>query len=213
MWYGHSNVSIKLWALFSLESAVIQCCKASRLFETSFSLVMYSCVLVHCFKHPPSLWYDLRVWQGIKTQLSAYHPTCIWSVSPDSWSKSCEFQSRQERRENDLLGVRSTLVLPQWHVKDPDHSAKSTGGRLHLNTHTPLTHRSRSRLAMPLCRHSVGTFQKTSSHATRQGTLDHSRLSSLSHSGLTDLGVESGISVHKLISTLKKNNNKTHTHD
>ena len=57
---------------------------------------------------------------------------------------------------------------------------------------------------MPLCRHSVGTFQKTSSHATRQGTLDHSRLSSLSHSGLTDLGVESGISVHKLISTLKK---------
>ena len=26
-------------------------------------------------------------------------------------------------------------VLPQWHVKDSDHSAKSAGGRLHLNTH------------------------------------------------------------------------------
>ena len=23
-------------------------------------------------------------------------------------------------------------VLPQWHVKDPGHSAKSVGGRLHL---------------------------------------------------------------------------------
>ena len=28
--------------------------------------------------------------------------------------------------------VRSTPVLPQWHVKDPGHSAKTTGGRLHL---------------------------------------------------------------------------------
>ena len=32
-----------------------------------------------------------------------------------------------------------TPVLPQWHVKDPGHSAKSAGGRLHLNTHTLLT--------------------------------------------------------------------------
>ena len=32
-------------------------------------------------------------------------------------------------------------MLPQWHVKDPDHSAKNAGGRLHLNTHTPLTQR------------------------------------------------------------------------
>ena len=37
-----------------------------------------------------------------------------------------------------LIGVRCTLVLPQWHIKDPGHSAKSAGGRLHLNTHTPL---------------------------------------------------------------------------
>ena len=28
-------------------------------------------------------------------------------------------------------------VLPQWHVKDPGHSAKSAGGRIHM--HTPLT--------------------------------------------------------------------------
>ena len=35
------------------------------------------------------------------------------------------------------------LVLPQWQVKDPGHSAKSAGGKLHLNTHKPLTQRSR----------------------------------------------------------------------
>ena len=29
----------------------------------------------------------------------------------------------------------STPVLPQWHLKDPIHSAKRAGGRLHLNTH------------------------------------------------------------------------------
>ena len=37
---------------------------------------------------------------------------------------------------------------------------------------------------MLLSRHSVGTNQETSSHATRQGTLGNSRLSSLSHFGL-----------------------------
>ena len=57
-------------------------------------------------------------------------------------------------------------------------------GRLHPNTHTPFTQQSRSRLTMPLPRHSVGTYQVTSSHATRQGTLSHSRLSSLRHCGL-----------------------------
>ena len=37
---------------------------------------------------------------------------------------------------------------------------------------------------MPLSRRSVGSCQETSSHASRQGTLGHSRLSSLSHRGL-----------------------------
>ena len=34
-----------------------------------------------------------------------------------------------------LFGVRSTSMLRQWHVKDPGHSAKSAGGKLHLHTH------------------------------------------------------------------------------
>ena len=37
---------------------------------------------------------------------------------------------------------------------------------------------------MPLPSHSVGTYQETGSHAARQGTLVHSRLSSLNHCGL-----------------------------
>ena len=28
-----------------------------------------------------------------------------------------------------FFGVCSTPVLPQWHVKEPSHSAKSAGGR------------------------------------------------------------------------------------
>ena len=83
-----------------------------------------------------------------------------------------------------LFGVRSTLVLPQWHVKDPGHSAKSADDRLHLNMHTLLTHRSRSGLPMPLSRQSMGIYKETSSHATFQGTIGHSRLSSLSHCGV-----------------------------
>ena len=76
-----------------------------------------------------------------------------------------------------------SVPSPCYHsgyVKDPGHSAKSAGGSLHLNTHTPLTQRSRSGLTMPLSRHSVGT----SSHATCRETLGHSRLRSLSHCGL-----------------------------
>ena len=49
------------------------------------------------------------------------------------------------------------LVLLQWHIKDPNHSAKSADGTLHLNMHTSLTQQSRSGLTMPLSRHSVGT--------------------------------------------------------
>ena len=65
-------------------------------------------------------------------------------------------------------------MLPQRHVQDPDHSARSAGGRLHLNTHTPVTQQSQDGLTMPLCRHSVGIYQKMSSHATHHGTLGQS---------------------------------------
>ena len=56
-------------------------------------------------------------------------------------------------------GVHSASVLPQWHVKDPGHSAKSADGRLHLNTYTPMTQQSRSELTMRLSRHSAGAYR------------------------------------------------------
>ena len=93
-------------------------------------------------------------------------------------------------------------MLPQWHVKDPDHSAQSAGGRLHLNKNTPLTQQSRSGLIKPLSRHSVGTYQESSSHTTRQGTL--SQLSQLAEPLWTDPVLKSGISLCELISTKKK---------
>ena len=113
--------------------------------------------------------------------------------SPKLWSKGCEFESRQERQiffspESTLcavsFGVRFTPVLPQWHVKDPGHPAICTDGGLYLNAHTPLTQRSRNGLTMPLSRHSMETYQETSSHATRQKTFGYSRFSPLSHCGL-----------------------------
>ena len=35
------------------------------------------------------------------------------------------------------FSIHSTPMLPQWHVKDPGHSAKSAGSRLQLNMHAP----------------------------------------------------------------------------
>ena len=93
-------------------------------------------------------------------------------------------------------------MLLQWNVKDPSHSAKSAGGRLHLNTHTPLNQQRQSGLTMPLSKHSVGTYQEMSSHTTCQGTLG--QLPHLAEPLWTDPGLRSGISVHKLIYTLKK---------
>ena len=61
---------------------------------------------------------------------------------------------------------------------------------------------------MPLSRHSVGIYQETRSHASRQGTPGYSRLRSLSHCGLIPAERIERISVRELISTLKKKKKK-----
>ena len=99
--------------------------------------------------------------------------TCVWGYKPVILPQQIL-----------LINVHSTRVLPRWHVKDHGHSAKSAGGKLHINTHTFLTHWRQSGLTMPLSGHSVGTCPEMSSHATCQGTFSHSHLSSLSHCGL-----------------------------
>ena len=120
----------------------------------------------------------------IFTDVSGRHISLV-GRSPNSLLKGCEFDSRQEPPEKFplhsklslltlpllLFCIRSMFVLRQWHIKDPGHSAKRAGGKLHLNTHTPLTQRNRSGMTM-LC--TPVPIKETSSHATRQGMPDHS---------------------------------------
>ena len=102
-----------------------------------------------------------EIWLQISHRHHHHHHQDSWADYTDSYSVSVP-----------------PPVLPQWHVEDSGHSAKSAvAGYIR-------TQRSQSGLTMPLSRHSVGTYQETSSHATSQGTLGHSRLSSLSHRGL-----------------------------
>ena len=58
---------------------------------------------------------------------------------------------------------------------------------------------------MPLCRHSVETYQETSSLATPQGN-SRPLSSQLAGPLWTDPGLKSGISVRDLTSTFKKKN-------
>ena len=113
-----------------------------------------------------------------------------------------EFSSPESTLCADLFSFRSTPVLPQWHLKDLGHSAKSAGGRLHLNTYTPLTHRSRSGLTMLLSRQ-CGNLSGNELTRNLSGNtqLQSSQLVQLLG---TDRGLKSGISLHKLISTLTK---------
>ena len=74
------------------------------------------------------------------------------------------------------------------------------------HTHTPVTQRSRSGLTMLLSKHSVVTYQETSSYTTRQGTQPQS--SQLAEPLWTDPNLKTGINVRELISTLKKKRKK-----
>ena len=123
---------------------------------------------------------------------------------PDSWWKGCEFESQQKRWENFLLQswlcvLTLTRCLFQPHVtrvarKRPKSFCQNCKWQV-----TPLTQHSQNGLTMPLSRHRMGTYLETCSHATCQGTFSHGQLSLLSH-----CGIKSGISVCKLIFTLKK---------
>ena len=75
-----------------------------------------------------------------------------------------------------------------WHNHDIliKKKKKSAGGRVHLHRHTPLTQSGRCGLRW-LCSPGImlKSDRETSSHANRQGTLVHIRLSSLSHCWLS----------------------------
>ena len=101
------------------------------------------------------------------------------------------------------FGVCSTCMLPQWHVKYPDHSAKSAGGRSHLTTHTPLTQWNRSRLTISLSRHKFGNLSRNELTCNLSGNT-WPQSSQFADPQWIEPGLKSGISVHELISTKKK---------
>ena len=116
--------------------------------KMSCSLFVCSCCFIH--------WFSLCVCaRGSRDGVFAERRTRDRKVASSNPGTSGRrvFYSRVSFLCWLLIGIRSTPVLPQWYVKDPGHSSKSAGGRWHLNTHTPLTQRSRSGLTMPLSRH------------------------------------------------------------
>ena len=76
-------------------------------------------------------------------------------------------------------------VLPQWHEKDPGHSARSAGGRLHFNTHISLTQRSWRGLTM-LSRRNVTTYQENELTGNSSGNTHPTDVSQFAEPLLTD---------------------------
>ena len=90
-------------------------------------------------------------------------------------------------------------VLPQWHVKDPSHTAKSAGGRLQLNTHAHLTRQSRGGLTM-LSRHGVGTYKKKKNDLGRSSSgKARPQSSQLAEPPWTDSGLKSEVGAREQI--------------
>ena len=89
------------------------------------------------------------------------------------------------------------LPLSRCHFhKRPRSFFQKCSLRLHLNTHTPLTHRSRSGLTMPLSRQ---TWDLSGNELTRNSSGNtRSQSSQLAQPLWTDPGLKSGISVREL---------------
>ena len=77
-----------------------------------------------------------------------------------------------------------------------------SGGRLHLNKHTPLTQQSQNGMTMLLSRQSVGISGNELTRNSSGNTWSQS--SQLAEPLWTDPGLKSAISLCELISTLKK---------
>ena len=107
-----------------------------------------------------------------------------------------------------LFGVRSTPVLPQWHVKDPGHSAKSAWRQVtprHAYTLDPTKSEWADYAAVQAyCGKLSGNeITRNSSGNTRPQS------SQLSEPLWVDLGLKSGNSGRDLLSTEKKKKKKS----
>ena len=85
-------------------------------------------------------------------------------------------------------------MLLQRHVKDPGHSARNVGGRLHLNTHAPVTQQSRSGLTMLLFRKIVRELSGNKLTCNLSRNI-RAQLSELIELPWTDPGIKNGISM------------------
>ena len=94
-------------------------------------------------------------------------------------------------------------MLPQWHLKDPDHSAKSAGGGLQLNTHTPTLDPTKSEWASYAVEARVRTYRGNELTHVQLGNT-RAQSSQLAEPLWTDLGLKSRIDVCELICTTKK---------
>ena len=74
----------------------------------------------------------LRYSSGSQASLLVEHQTC-WNIASSRSGRRVLF-SRVNFLCERSFGVRSTPVLPQWHLRKTGRSATSAGGRLHLNT-------------------------------------------------------------------------------
>ena len=93
-------------------------------------------------------------------------------------------------------------MLPQWHVKDPGHSAKSAGGRLPQNMQHAFDPTKSEWADYAAVQAECGNLSGNELPRNLSGNT-RSQSSQLTEPLWTDSGIKSGISLHELISTLK----------
>ena len=94
-------------------------------------------------------------------------------------------------------------MSPPWRVKYPGHSAKSAGGKLHRNKHTPLTQTKLERADYAAAQAECENLSDNELTRTSSGNA-WPQSSQLAEPLWTDPGLRNGISVRELISTKKK---------
>ena len=91
-------------------------------------------------------------------------------------------------------------MLPQWRVKDPGHSAKSAGGRLHLKDAYTLDPTKSEWAGYAAVKAYCGNLSGNTLTLNLSGNI-RPQSSQLAEPLWIDPGVKSGISVRELIST------------
>ena len=146
---GNTSKRRKWWERILCACRPNPCCVSRKKSQRSSSCCLLSpmaCSAMHApWKNWKQRWHRSVLFLFFLLLLMGSGDSSVVRV-PDLWSKGRRFKSLLERQENFLLhGQLSVLTLISVSIpplcyhssKDPSHSAKSAGGRLQLNTHTP----------------------------------------------------------------------------